>query len=621
MKSLLTLTKFNINRQFKMSFENKKKRNNFIAVLILLGICFLVPIALVCVFVYSMSYLAYQSGELPQFLSVIFLLTQVMIVVFGLMIFVQTIYFSKDNEFLLSLPVKQSDIYLSKFFTVLLSEMIISAVAIIPTTISMAVALSNFGVSVSPLYYLMMVLAIPLMALLPVLLISILSFPLVKIMTFFKKKPFLNTLLSAFLIVGVLCAIYIPLYSSNAFNSTALPENGTETVAIFPAVFAQIGKLSYHTFVYAKAMLGVGNVAANFFIFLGITFAAFAIGVTFSLLFYKSTVRALVEGGGIVSKGKKNKAKSSKINDGINCANKNNNTAHVNIDGTAVDSSCINSQGDSSCDNLNCNTATTKSKWSFSPTFGLVKKEIKAMLRNSQLMTMSIMNILLAPVMIIIMSFAFGKSMAGLEAVPAATINSISKFFFIFFAVIMISGANVMASVAFSREGKQIELLKSYPLSAKDIIRAKLLLADGASFIGNTLCFIVMLILVKLNVIDIIFMLIAPNLLSFSLNGLAVYSDIKKPKFNWISLSEITRKQSKGLIVVLIALITAIVLVAIGAVSTIFIGDANMTLKTKNLQVSAIYWSCFMAIDLIYLYLFRFVVIDKAAYMFQEMEV
>ncbi|MEG1608841.1 MAG: hypothetical protein RR348_03140, partial [Clostridia bacterium] len=72
---------------------------------------------------------------------------------------------------------------------------------------------------ITPVFYIMIPIAIVLMPLLPVLFISILSFPIAKIITYFQKHPLVGTIVSALLVCGILCAIYIPLYSSSLFNT------------------------------------------------------------------------------------------------------------------------------------------------------------------------------------------------------------------------------------------------------------------------------------------------------------------------------------------------------------------------------------------------------------------
>ncbi|MEG2274767.1 MAG: hypothetical protein RSC44_05475, partial [Clostridia bacterium] len=247
------------------------------------------------------------------------------------------------------------------------------------------------------------------MPLLPVLFISILSFPIAKIITYFQKHPLVGTIVSALLVCGILCAIYIPLYSSSLFQHNDQQTELIPTDIIAP--IANIGKYSFHTFVFAKAMLNI-NVAANFFTFLAITLAAFGVGVGLSVLFYRATIKSIVEGTGIVVKNKKQAVvaiNNNFDNQTIALASESDNATQTNV---AVDMTA----------NVYATTniaVTKKSKTKqlfASDTYTYMKKEFKTLARNTSLSITSIMNIILAPVMLIVMSIAFGGQMSTTQS-------------------------------------------------------------------------------------------------------------------------------------------------------------------------------------------------------------
>ena len=124
-------------------------------------------------------------------------------------------YLSKDNEFLLNLPVKTTEVFIGKIVTVLITQIIISSVILIPALISVILGVSNAGlIKISAWFYIIIPIAIVTLPFLPLMLLAILSFPIMKIMTFFKKHPTAGALVSSFLICGIVAAIYIPIYSN-----------------------------------------------------------------------------------------------------------------------------------------------------------------------------------------------------------------------------------------------------------------------------------------------------------------------------------------------------------------------------------------------------------------------
>ena len=71
--------------------------------------------------------------ELAKMLSVLFVSSEIATLFFSLFSYLQIMYLSKDNEFLLSLPVRTVDIFIGKIVTTLLSQVLITAIILMPT--------------------------------------------------------------------------------------------------------------------------------------------------------------------------------------------------------------------------------------------------------------------------------------------------------------------------------------------------------------------------------------------------------------------------------------------------------------------------------------------------------
>ncbi|MEG1608842.1 MAG: hypothetical protein RR348_03145 [Clostridia bacterium] len=374
------------------------------------------------------------------------------------------------------------------------------------------------------------------------------------------------------------------------------------------APIANIGKYSFHTFVFAKAMLNI-NVAANFFTFLAITLAAFGVGVGLSVLFYRATIKSIVEGTGIVVKNKKQAVvaiNNNFDNQTIALASESDNATQTNV---AVD---MTANVDATTNIAVTKKSKTKQLFA-SDTFTYMKKEFKTLARNTSLSITSIMNIILAPVMLIVMSIAFGGQMSTTQsAEDIIIVEAVVKFVSIMMVTMLIGGANNLANLAFSREGEQLCILKTLPVAPKNIINAKLFVSDIASFVGSFLCAIVLIFSAKLNVIDIIGIFVFPTILSMSLNALSIKNDLKKPNTHWLNIKELSHKTKSPLFTILLASICGVLTFLAGMLLAMFI-------KNKYV-VSAIYWSIWLAFTLGYYFLFRFKIVEKCENIFNSLE-
>lgn len=212
MKNFLTLVKMNIKyTYFKFNFKTAKEKRKYIALIILLAVCFAAPIILITMSCREMVMIGIQNNMLHDILATLFFSSQIIVLIYGTISYINVVYFSKDNEFLLGLPVSQNAIFASKFIVVYLGELIFSAVFILPSTIITAVVCAEMGIAVSAGFYLMIIPAMLLIPLVPVFLISIISFPLSLLVAKLRRNPVVASILSILVFVGAYAAIYIPI--------------------------------------------------------------------------------------------------------------------------------------------------------------------------------------------------------------------------------------------------------------------------------------------------------------------------------------------------------------------------------------------------------------------------
>ncbi|MEG2561751.1 MAG: hypothetical protein RSB10_03985 [Clostridia bacterium] len=521
MNKFLQLTKFNISYYLKPRFENKKAKNKYIGMLCLFGACFISPIAMICYFLFVMVGELAKSGQTANLMSMIFLACQIMVIVFGGMKYLQVMFFAKDGEILSTLPISSNTIFLSKLLTSYISELIFSACTVLPVCIISAIALSINGVAVGAIFYILMIFAVFLLPILPIMIMSIVAVPIVKIMTFFKKRPLLGSIVTVALTIGIVAAIYIPIFSmQNQIPDTTNPDLIIEMFA--PILF--VGKYSIHTFALANAMLGV-SVATNCLIFLAINIAALALAVGLSMLFYKSISYAMLDNAG------------AKIKVG-------------------------------------------KEKLQMKPMIAYAKAELKNIFRDQALAVQVLMSLIMPAFMIGIFIFVFGKMPSNPE--EPLDMSGMIVGFSIFFTMAMVPGSNMLATIGFSKEGEKFYLLKTLPLDSRGIVKLKMLVADIFSLVALAICSVVFAFS-KIQWYDkiLFFVMQAPYVMS--LNMFSLKSDIKNPKLNWVTLKEITKQKFSSVVPMLVSLAPSMIVMVVGMVLAIGASEMHPALRSTIL--------------------------------------
>ncbi|UKI13800.1 MAG: hypothetical protein L6V85_06365 [Clostridiales bacterium] len=118
-------------------------------------------------------------------------------------------FFSKDNEFLSSLPVRPEAVFSAKLTVVYLNDLIVGSVFLIPLLVSYVVGVIQGGAAL-PLYFFIFMIPVAMLTIpvVPLAIISVLSFPMVKIVSYFKNKAIVTLVLSVVMFLGFF-AIYM----------------------------------------------------------------------------------------------------------------------------------------------------------------------------------------------------------------------------------------------------------------------------------------------------------------------------------------------------------------------------------------------------------------------------
>ena len=108
--SLLIKTLFR--QQFRLDKSNKSSKSAKIGVYIAVALSGVILIPLIGFSTWNMATIAVQYQLEQEFLSIIFMGIQVLTLIFGTIMLVNTMFFSRDNEYLSVLPIKPQTIFL-----------------------------------------------------------------------------------------------------------------------------------------------------------------------------------------------------------------------------------------------------------------------------------------------------------------------------------------------------------------------------------------------------------------------------------------------------------------------------------------------------------------------------
>lgn len=550
MYNFWTLTKFNLSYYLKPRFENAKDKRKFIVSAIILILVFAMPLAMMVYTIYNAASMAIQMNIVADFISVMLLASQIAVLFMGMASYLQIMYFGNDNEILMTLPVKPSAIYLSKLIVSLFNNLIISTVIILPSLITIAVAFVREGFSFGAEYYVLIPFALIFIPLLPLLIISVLSFPIMKIVSYFKKHPTISALITALLTVGIVLAIYLPSMAMGG-------EVEGDISGTLVGVMSKLGRYFYPTYCFALAMVG-SQIAKNLAIFFAITLVALAIGVLTSLLFYRSTLSKMSEGGGVSSTEKK-----------------------------------------------------VKSAEPMSTKKALVMRELKGVMRDQSIAIQTFMMLIMAPAMLLISTFVSRNTSPDEGETICIGMFELGMSFF--YSFMMIGGMNYMSLIGISRDREQFSIAKTLPVTSKQILQAKLTLSDLTTLLAVILSGAVFALVSSTTWYNKILYIIGVFACTFPLNCFCLMRDVKAPNLKWTNIKQISKNNMGTLVPMLICVV--------GGIAVMILGITMSFLPMQEWLMSLIFWGVVAVIAVAFFFIFRFRKMDKMVEYFDKIEI
>ena len=573
MSTFLSLTKRLAKNTLKPTFADDKEKRKYIISVVALVVCLGIPVILSVVGAYGLIKASVELGYIEEIFSMIFLSAQVVTVFFGLFAYVNVMYFSKDNEFLFTLPVRSVTVFWAKLLVVFIYELFFSAIIVLPMCIVGAVAIVMSGLSLSAAYFVMMILSVFTLPLMAILIVALLSYPLLYVFKFFKKHPTVGAVITMVLVVGFYMAIYMPILLNTQSASTGADVSGdvsgdvggevqtdddfdpNELYAEILPGLTTVGKYSYHTLFLANSMLsGDGLRAFGYAMaYLGIVAGLALIGSLCAVLMYKKLAYSVLEGGGGASAKKQNKP-----------------TVQLSADKA------------------------------------MFKREVNSVFKNTTLLIQAGMITLLPPILVFFLckiNFAAAEQSTNSAFVAVGIAEMLIK---------LMGVSNLSATIAISREGEGIFMLKTYPVDYEKIIAIKLRFANIMSWVTVGLSTVAFMLTGVANIVAVIGLFAGNMLYMSAMNRYSLYRDLKKPKVHWKNIVEITNNNISTLIPMLV-----------GSAGGVFVMIASVVvalLPINTYLVALIYCVITVAVSLVYYFSIKAKTKDDITQLFERIE-
>lgn len=178
----------------------KEKKDRWLVPLVGLAAAGVVPMFYGIVLLIENVFLVLKPmGQERALLTLGVLAGQLLILLFGLYYVISAFYFSRDLEFLVPLPLRPSEVMLSKFAVIMINEYLTVAAVVLPVVVTYGV-LARGG----PGYWVNVVLVYLALPIIPLAIVSVLVVTMMRFINFSRKKDILILVGSIVLLVAAM---------------------------------------------------------------------------------------------------------------------------------------------------------------------------------------------------------------------------------------------------------------------------------------------------------------------------------------------------------------------------------------------------------------------------------
>jgi len=123
-----------------------------------------------------------------------------------------------------------------------------------------------------------------------------------------------------------------------------------------------------------------------------------------------------------------------------------------------------------------------------------------------------------------------------------------------------VGSLNIITASLISLEGNRLWIIKNLPIREIDILNTKLLLHLIMCIPANLIFSIIASIIMKLNIVDSLLVIIAPNLFTVFIALLGLLMNLWKPKFDWVNETVCVKQSMPVMLTMFISMGTAFVI-------------------------------------------------------------
>ncbi|HOQ36869.1 MAG TPA: hypothetical protein PK033_12555 [Acetivibrio sp.] len=504
MKMLLRLIRTELRVAFGISVIKyrftKERKKLWEPILTLLGALIGIGsmMILFSIFAISSFYIFKKSGQpVETLLAVSFLASQFFLLFFGIFHILSAFYFSKDMDFLISLPVKPYQVMGSKFVTIIVNEYIMSIPMVLPS-----VVVYGIGMGEGIMYWLKALISILLVPVIPLAISFLIVIVLMRFVNIKKSKD-LIVVVASFLSMAI--GIGVNFYVQKMMNGGM--EDYYDMGQIQDWVIKNVGSKFppsiWVTYGLSKpGMEGWGYFLL--FVLISVLLFTFLLWVG-NRVFYKGIL------SGNERSGKKRLASFE--------------------------------------------TASDKYIKVSSPLTALFWKEWKLLLRTPVFMINGLSGMIIMPVMTLISILGQSQeSIGNFIKVAREPRNDIYVSLVGFGLMVLAASLNMVSSTAVSREGYTFWISKMIPVSPRKQIISKLLHGMAISTMGILVIGAFVVGLIGVSVLKLLVLIFLSSLASMTIAILDLIIDIFRPKLDWTNPHEAVKTNLNGLFGIIVSM-------------------------------------------------------------------
>ena len=528
MNKIINLTKVFLKTAF--SNMNTKlgmpSRKNKIISKILYLILFLYLTTIIVLFSSGMVESLKIINQQEIFIGLILLLVTTFCVIQTIFSSINIFYFTKDNEYILPLPLKPYEIILARTNVLIITEYIVTVlIGFIPLLV--------YGVltSASMSYYLLMFVALVLVPILPILLVSIIVMIIMSFAKITKNKNKFQ-LIATILVLSIVVAL--------SLSTTKLQDDITNEQLAHMLVEANgmvdLLKRYFPTLDYAISSLTSDSIVVALIELLKVLVFTISGVIVYVFIAQKIYFKGLV--GNLFSSS--SKKKNIKIN-----TNKYNNSKLYK---------------------------------------SYISKEFKCLIRNPVFFMQCLLPAILIPLLMIVMVILQMKnsitpqmseqlnSFNGNTFIVACVILGVIQFFSMFIYI---------AITAISRDGKNAIFMKYIPVSLYKQYIYKCIPNIVMGSITSIISIVVANIILKLDMLMIVLVFIAAIIMNVAESIILIIIDLKRPKLEWDSEYAVVKQNFNLIFPMIISMIAIFIIILAGVFLTninVYIGIIILSL-------------------------------------------